>query len=201
MKLRQGRAYQRQGHTAPPHACRVSRARLPPEAVAPLLSHHDDNAHGSSFDLRPSFRSNCCNCTHEPAAKLVDACIPHTHTFINTIRLDSWIISRDSTIPLVSLCVHRDAPAIPLGSLCVQRDAHSHKTTMPLRLCDTRLPAFAVHCCCRGSTTQKLQLSHHSEAAHQNILHDCRCRCVHLSIRVHLYVNVVHFLSPVGEYS
>ena len=37
-----------------------------------------------------------------------------------------WSISRDSTILLVSLCVHRDAPTIPLGSLCIHWDAPSH---------------------------------------------------------------------------
>jgi len=36
------------------------------------------------------------------------------------------------------------------------------------------------------------------EVTHQSILLDCRCRCIHL--RVHLYVNEVHFLSPFGEY-
>ena len=45
----------------------------------------------------------------------------HTHTYTNSIPLESWSISRDSTTPLVSLCVHRDVLTIPLGSLCVHR--------------------------------------------------------------------------------
>jgi len=45
----------------------------------------------------------------------------------NAIPLGSWSISRDITIPLVYLCVHRDTPAIPLGSLCIHRNAPSHK--------------------------------------------------------------------------
>ena len=45
--------------------------------------------------------------------------------FVNPAGL--LVISRDSTIPLVSLCVHRDAPTIPVGSLCIHRDAPSHK--------------------------------------------------------------------------
>ena len=83
---------------------------------------------------------------NKPAPKSVY--IPLTHT--NSIPLDSWSISRDSTtplgslcvhrpcqgsptIPLVSLCVHRDAITIPLGSLCVHRDVPAHKPpiTMP----------------------------------------------------------------------
>jgi len=31
----------------------------------------------------------------------------HTHTYTNSIPLNSWSISRDSTTPLGSLCVHR----------------------------------------------------------------------------------------------
>ena len=31
----------------------------------------------------------------------------HTHTYTNSIPLDSWSIFRDSTTPLGSLCVHR----------------------------------------------------------------------------------------------
>jgi len=49
----------------------------------------------------------------------------HTHTYTNSILLDSWSISRDNTTPLFSLCVHRDVLTIPLGSLCVHRDAPS----------------------------------------------------------------------------
>jgi len=51
----------------------------------------------------------------------------YKHKYPNAIPLDSWSISRDNTIPLVSLCVHRDAPAIPLGSPCIHKDAPSHK--------------------------------------------------------------------------
>jgi len=51
----------------------------------------------------------------------------HTHTYTNSIPLDSWSISRDNTTPLFSLCVHRDVLTIPLGSLCVHRDAPSDK--------------------------------------------------------------------------
>jgi len=40
--------------------------------------------------------------------------------FIGPVRVTS-------TIPLVSLCVHRDVHIIPLGSLCVCRDVPSHK--------------------------------------------------------------------------
>jgi len=52
---------------------------------------------------------------------------PHTHTYTNSIPLDSWSISRDNTTPLFSLCVHRDVRTIPLGSLCVHKDAPSDK--------------------------------------------------------------------------
>jgi len=58
----------------------------------------------------------------------VDACIPYTHTHSNAILLDSWFIPRDSTIPLVSLYNHRDAPTIPLRSLWIHRDAPLHQT-------------------------------------------------------------------------
>jgi len=71
---------------------------------------------------------------HEPAAK--STYIPHTHTHTNrdAIPLDSWSISRDNTILLVSLCVHRDASTIPLASLqqCNHKDALSHK--LPIKM-------------------------------------------------------------------
>ena len=56
----------------------------------------------------------------------------YTHTYTNATLLDSWSISRDITIPLVFLCVHRDAPIIPLGSLCIHRDAPSQKTPIKM---------------------------------------------------------------------
>jgi len=45
----------------------------------------------------------------------------HKHTPHNLAGLLAGFISRDSTIQLVSLCVHRDIPTTPLGSLCVHR--------------------------------------------------------------------------------
>jgi len=55
-----------------------------------------------------------------------------THTYTNAIPLDYWSISRDSTNALVSLCDHRNAPAIPLGSLCIHSDAPSHKSPVKM---------------------------------------------------------------------
>jgi len=72
---------------------------------------------------------------NSPAGK--PAHIPHTHTHTHhTFPLDSWFISRDSTIQLVSLCVHRDVPTTPLGSLCVHRpcQGYTHNPTgLPVR--------------------------------------------------------------------
>ena len=66
---------------------------------------------------------------HEPAAK--SAYIPHTHTHTPTqSRLSPG--PSPETIPLVSLCVHRDAPTIPLGSLCIHRDTPSQKPTIKM---------------------------------------------------------------------
>ena len=56
----------------------------------------------------------------------------HTQTYTNAMTLDSWSISRDNTIPLVSLCVHRDEPTIPRGALCIHGDATSHKPTIKM---------------------------------------------------------------------
>jgi len=39
----------------------------------------------------------------------------HTHTYTNFIPLDSWSISRDSTTPLSSLCVHRPCQGYTLN--------------------------------------------------------------------------------------
>ena len=62
----------------------------------------------------------------------------HTHTYTNSIPLDSWSISRDNTAPLVSLCVHRDALTIPLGSLCIHRDVPSDKP--PIKIPPSTFP-------------------------------------------------------------
>jgi len=79
-----------------------------------------------------------CWLAHEPAPKAIDAYIPHTHTHTHhTIPLDSWFISRDSTIQLVSLCVHRDVPTTPLGTMCVRRPSQGYTHNPigpPLRL-------------------------------------------------------------------
>ena len=69
----------------------------------------------------------------------------HTHTYTNSIPLDSWSMSRDNTTPLFSLCVDRDLLTIPLGSLCVHRDTPSRQTpnhNFPLNLS----PPFRVLC-------------------------------------------------------
>jgi len=68
----------------------------------------------------------------------------HTHTYTNSIPMDSWSISRlsETIPPLVSLCVHRDALTIPLGSLCVHRDAPSDKP--PIKI--PPHPGFYVLC-------------------------------------------------------
>ena len=67
----------------------------------------------------------------------MDAYIPHTHTHTPyTIPLDSWFISRDSTIQLVSLCVHRDVPTTRMGFLSVHRPSqgYTHNPTgLPVR--------------------------------------------------------------------
>ena len=67
----------------------------------------------------------------------MDAYIPHTHTCTHhTIPLDSWFISRDSAVQLVSLCVHRDVPTTPLSTLCVHRPSQGcthNPTSLPVR--------------------------------------------------------------------
>jgi len=71
----------------------------------------------------------------------------HTHTYTNSIPLDSWSISRHNTAPLFSLCVHRDVLTIPLGSLCVHRDAPSDK--LPIKISPSNFaphPGFYVLC-------------------------------------------------------
>jgi len=71
----------------------------------------------------------------------VDAYIPRTHTHTHhTIPLDSCFISRDSTIQLVSLCIHRDVPTTLLGSLCVHRPSqgYTHNPTV-VSLCARRV--------------------------------------------------------------
>jgi len=58
---------------------------------------------------------------------------PHTNRHY-TILLKSRFISRDSTIHLFSLCVHRDVPTTPLGSMSVHRpcQAYTHYLTVLL---------------------------------------------------------------------
>jgi len=81
----------------------------------------------------------------------------HTHTYTNSIPLDFWSISRDSTTALVSLCVHSDALTIPQVSLCVHRDAPSDKP--PIKLPPSTFPPisgslFYVIYLTRDSTAQ-----------------------------------------------
>ena len=45
-----------------------------------------------------------------------------------------WFISRDSTIPLVSLTIHRDAPTIPLCSLCIHRELSAPSNWTPIKM-------------------------------------------------------------------
>jgi len=54
----------------------------------------------------------------------------HKHTPHNLAGLLAGFISSDSTIQLVSLCVHRDIPTTPLGSLCVHRPCNLPPTLM-----------------------------------------------------------------------
>jgi len=123
------------------------------------------------------------------------ASLIHTHIHQrNPAGLLVPMISRDSTIPLVSLYVHRDSSTIPLGSLCIHRDAPSHKTSMPSRISATGLPALRLRSSLPLSWQRYSEITTLTSFEGQIILVDCRCRCVNLC--VHWNVNVVHFLSP-----
>jgi len=135
------------------HSPAASRRLLrPAPRLASKSRHHDSSSKG---------HHKCAVwCTSPQLSLWTPASLTHTHIHQHNLagRVDSWFISRDSTIPLVSLCVHSDVPTIPLVSLCVHRDARSHKTPMPSRLSATQLLAFADHINWRGSATQKLRL-------------------------------------------